>query len=90
MQLQCLIRDLVRVSEWCELWGIQLNVSKAKTMIVSRSCIMHPQSPPLTTGGTSLNESDDLILLGVTLDSKVTFDSKITFETHLRSFHSSF
>ena len=40
---------------------------------------MHPQSPPLTIGGTVLKKSDDLVILGV------TFDSKMTFENHLRS-----
>ena len=40
---------------------------------------MHPQSPALTIGGTVLKESDDLVILGV------TFDSKMTFEKHLRS-----
>ena len=38
---------------------------------------MHPQSPPLTIGGTVLKESDDLVIFGV------TFDSKMTFEKHL-------
>ena len=70
---------LGRVSEWCELWGMKLNASKTKTMIVSRSRTMHPQSPLLTIGGTVLKESDDLVILGV------TFDSKITFEKYLRS-----
>ena len=40
---------------------------------------MHPQSPPLIIGGTVLKESDDLVILGV------TFNSKMTFEKHLRS-----
>ena len=40
-----LISDLGRVSEWCDLCGIKLNASKAKTMIVSRSRTMHPQWP---------------------------------------------
>ena len=48
-------------------------------IIVSRSCSMHPQSPPLTIGGTVLKESDNLVILGVTTDSKMTF------EKHLRS-----
>ena len=52
---------------------------KTKTMIVSRSRTMHPQSPLLTVDGTVLKESDDLDILGV------TFDSKLTFEKHLRS-----
>ena len=56
-------RDLVRVNAWCDLWGMKLNASKTKTMIVSRSRKMHPQSPPLTIDGTVLKESDDLDIL---------------------------
>ena len=52
---------------------------KTKTMIVSRPRTMHPQSPPLNIGRTVLKKSDDLVILGV------TFDSKMTFENHLRS-----
>ena len=70
-----LIRDLGRVSEWCDLWGMKLNASMTMTMIVSRSRAMRPQSPPLTIGGTVLKESDDLVILGVTIDSKMTFRS---------------
>ena len=40
---------------------------------------MHPQSPALTVGENVLKESDDLVILGV------TFDSKMNFEKHLRS-----
>ena len=31
---ESLIRDLGRVSEWCDLWGMKLNATKTKTMIV--------------------------------------------------------
>ena len=68
-----LLRDLGKVSEWCDLWGMKLNASKSKTMIVSRSCTMYPQSLTLTIGGTGLKESDDIDILGVTIDSKMTF-----------------
>ena len=57
----------------------ELNVSKTKTMIVSRSRTMCPQSSLLTIGRTVLKESDDLVILWV------TFDSKMSFEKHLRS-----
>ena len=42
---------------------------------------MHKASPvtPFKIGGTVLKESDDLVIFGV------TFDSKMTFEKHLRS-----
>ena len=76
---ESILRDLGRVSEWCDLWGMKLNASKTKAMIVSRSRTMHPQSPLLTIGGTVLKESDDLVILGV------TFNSKMTFEKHLHS-----
>ena len=58
---------------------MKLNASKTKTITVSRSGTMHPQSHTLTIGGTVLKESDDLVILGV------TFDSKMTFEKHLCS-----
>ena len=50
-----------------------LNASKTKTVIVSRSPTMHRQSPQLTICGTVLKESDDLGILGMTIDSKMTF-----------------
>ena len=40
---------------------------------------MHPQSLPLTIDRTVLKENDDLVIFGV------TFDSKMAFEKHLRS-----
>ena len=76
---ESLNRDLIRVNAWCDHWGMKLNSSKTKTMIVSRSRTMHPHSPPLTIDGTVLKESDDRDILGV------TFDSKLTFEKHLHS-----
>ena len=39
---ESLIRDLGRVSEWCDFWGMKLNSSNTMTMIVSRSSTMHP------------------------------------------------
>ena len=50
---------------------MKLDASKTKTMIVSKSRTMHPQSPPLTIGGTVLKESDDLVILGRTFDSNI-------------------
>ena len=68
-----------RVSEWCDLWGMTLNASKTKTMIVFRSLAINPQSTLLTLDGAILKESDDLVILGV------IFYAKITFVKHLRS-----
>ena len=79
---ESLIRDLVKVSEWChwcDLWGMKLNATKTNTMIVSRSGTMHPQLPSLSISSTELKEFDGLLRLGV------KFDSKMTFEQHLRA-----
>ena len=72
-------RDLSRVSVWCNQWGMKLNASNTKTMIVSKSRTLHTQLTPLTLDETVLKESADLVILGA------TFDAKMTFEKHLRS-----
>ena len=76
---ESLSRDLMKVSEWCDLWGMKFNVIKTKTMIVFRGRTMIPQSPALTIGGTVLMESDELGIMGV------TFNFKMTLEKHIRS-----
>ena len=63
----------------CDLWIMKLIASKAKTIIVSWSRTIHHQSTPITLDGTVQKESVDLVILGV------TFDSKMTFEKHLWS-----
>ena len=77
--VESLSRDLVKVNEWCDLWGMKLNASKTKTMRVSRSRAMHPKSLELTIGGTVLKESDDFFIL------VLTFVSKMSIEKHLHS-----
>ena len=49
------------------------------TIIITWSRTIHPQSTPLTLDGTALEESADIVTLGV------TFAAKITFEKHLHS-----
>ena len=70
-------RDMDRIREWCSRWGMRLNSSKTKTLLISRSRTNFPPHPPLQVDGTLLNESEVLTILGV------TFDSHLTFEKHL-------
>ena len=46
---------------------------------------MHLQSPPLTIGGTVLKESDGLVILGVTFDSKLTLEKRLRFVSRATS-----
>ena len=74
-------RDLNRVSVWCNLWGMKLNGSKTKTIILSKSRTVHPQLTTLTLDGTVLKESAYLVILGVTFDAKMP----LNFDKYLRS-----
>ena len=71
--------DLVFIHEWCMQWGMQLNPSKTKCMIFSRSRTIYPEHPELTLGDTAIEKVEFLKLLGV------TFDAKLTYERHLRN-----
>ena len=76
---ESLSRDLMKVSERCDVSGMELNASKTNTMIVSRSLTMYPQSLALAICGTVLKKSVDLVIL------EVTYDSKMTLEKHFGS-----
>ena len=53
---ESLSRDLVKVSEWRDLYLMKLNASKTKTMMLSRSSTMHAQSPTPTIAGIVYSE----------------------------------
>ena len=72
-------RDLERVGKWCTLWGMVINPSKTKALVVSRSRTAVPGFPDLLLGGVVVDLVDDLKILGVTIDKK------FSFEKHLRS-----
>ena len=76
-------RDLSKIQSWCLRWGMKLNPSKTRSIIVSRSRAHDPPHPPLFLCGSPLKISCSLKLLGVLIDGK------LTFEKHLRSVASS-
>ena len=65
---ESLSRDLIKVSEWCDIYGKKLNESKTKKDL--RSHAMNSQSLALTTGGAALKEYNDPVILEVTFDSR--------------------
>ena len=68
-----LTEDLNKIHAWCLQWGMKLNPIKSKEMIVSRSRTLLPEHPRLLINGISINESDQLKLLGVTPRFKTHF-----------------
>ena len=73
---ESLKRDRNRVGMWCDLWVMKLYASKSKTMIVSRSRIIRPQSTPLTLDGTVLKVFDVMVISGVTFAAKMTMNPR--------------
>ena len=78
-----LSRDVMRIMSWCDRWGMKLNPSKSRSIVISRSRTAFPCHPDIVVGGATIPPCSTLKLLGV------TFDPKFTFETHLRSVASS-
>lgn len=75
---ESLNNDLNIIHAWCMQWGMRLNPNKTKDLIISRSRTINPAHPPLSINGTLINTTNQIRLLGVTLDSK------LTFRAHLR------
>ena len=81
--LASLQRDLDLISSWCAMWGMLLNASKTKALTISRSRTVRPLHGILALNGVAIKEVSSLVILGITLDSK------LTFENHVRSVVSS-
>ena len=79
----------VIMSSYCEqlFWAVIMNSYYEQLLVtlVSRWRTMHPQSPALTIGWTVLEESDDLVTLGLYQAVIIVFDYKMIFEKHLLS-----
>ena len=72
-------RDLDRIRSWCLRWGMVVNPSKTKGLLVSRSRTVNPVLPELVLDGSVVEMVGQLKILGVYLDRK------LTFEHHIRS-----
>ena len=44
--------DLVVISDWCSMWGMLVNPSKTRGMLISQSRTVEPLFPDLVVDGT--------------------------------------
>ena len=67
--------DLAVISDWCSRWGMLVNPSKMRGMLISRT--VEPLFPDLLIDGSVVEMVSELKILGVILDSKLTFEKQV-------------
>ena len=70
-------RDLESIADWCDRWGMEVNPSKTKALVISRSRTKYPEFPGLYLNGAPVEVVRELKLLGIILDRKLTFEAQI-------------
>ena len=68
--------DLAVISDWCSRWGMLVNPSKTREMLISRSRTIEPLFPDLVMDGSVVEMVSELKILGVILDSKLTYEKQ--------------
>ena len=69
--------DLAVISDWCSRWGMLVNPSKMRGMLISRSCTVEPFFPDLVIDGSVVEMVSELKILGITLDSRFMFKKQV-------------
>ena len=69
-------RDLERMKIWSDKWKVTFEPTKCKALTISRKRI--PTSLDLYFGDTKLTETEELVILGVTVDRKLTWSKHIS------------
>ena len=59
--------DLAVISDWCSRWGMLVNPSKTRGMLISRSRTVEPLFPDLLIDGSVVEMVSELKILGVIL-----------------------
>ena len=69
--------DLAVINDWCCRWGMLVNPSMTKRMLISRSRTVEPLFPDLVVDGTVVEMVSELKILGVIVDSKLAFEKQV-------------
>ena len=69
--------DLAVISDWCSRWGMLINPSKARGMLISRSRTVQHLFPDLVIDSSVVVMVSELKILSVILDSKLTFEKQV-------------
>ena len=69
--------DLAVISNWCSRWGMLVNSSKTRGMLISRSRTVEPSFPDLLIDGSVVEMVSELKILGVIIDFKLSFEKQV-------------
>ena len=69
--------DFAVISDWCSRWGILVNQSKTRGLLISRSRTVEPLFPDLLIDGSMVEMVSELKILGVIIDSKLSFEKQV-------------
>ena len=69
--------NLGTISDWCSMWGMLLNPNKSHSLIVSHARSLKLPHPPVILNGSVIQESDNIKLLRIFIDSKRIFEYRL-------------
>ena len=69
--------DLAVISDWCSRWGMLVNPSKTRGMLISCSRTVEPLFPNSLIDGSVVEMVSELKILCVILDSKLSFEKQV-------------
>ena len=73
LAVECLQRDLDKLTRWCARWRIKLNPEKTKVIIFSKSRFEMRAEPALSLYGDLLSYYPHIKFLGITFDNRMAF-----------------
>ena len=69
-------KDLENIRKWADAWKVTFEPTKCKATILSRK--RNPSRPDLFFGATKIQLSEQMEVLGVSIDSKLTWSSHLS------------
>ena len=69
--------DLAMVGDWCSTWGMLVNPSKTRGMLISHSRSAESLFPDLVIDVSVVEMVSELKILGAILDSKLAFERQV-------------
>ena len=71
-------QDVVKIETWAKTWNVLFGAAKCKTTTISNRRDTDGNHPPLHFFGVTLEEGDNVDLLGLTLNNNLSWNQVVT------------